>query len=231
MSTERSALLPESGPVGPRKAPTNINERVCVCVSVCLCAHWLCASDDQTGGVIMVMAWRFGRLTGRTMQSLGMHNSVADCQEWPCEAMARWCHGMVTCCQMARYDSWKPSSTPVSKSVLGGSFRKAQREPHAKPLVWSCFHHFQEQLAKMKASKYTHFKILGKKVFNLGDCDVQTPQSVFGLLLMKNWFRFNQGWGQTLMGLACVHMHWPCHQSTHHFATHSSHFVDRLTVC
>ena len=52
---------------------------VCVCLSV----HWLCASDDETSGV---MAWWCGRLTGMTMQTLGV--------------AIRW--------QTAKYDHAKP---------------------------------------------------------------------------------------------------------------------------
>ena len=57
-------LLPESGPIGPSRTPTNIIERVSVCLSTGF------VPVDQTGGV--VMAWQFGRLTGMTMQSLGV---------------------------------------------------------------------------------------------------------------------------------------------------------------
>ena len=63
---------------------------------------------------------------------------LADCQVWPCKAMTRWCRGMVTCCQIARYDSWKPLSAPGQtwvKSVLHGSFRKAQQGPTRSPLL------------------------------------------------------------------------------------------------
>ena len=87
---------PSLGPQGPSRAPTDINERAYVSV------HWLCASDDQTGGV---MAWRFVR-HDHTKPCRG--DSVADCQVWPSKAIARGCHDMVTCCQVARYDSWKP---------------------------------------------------------------------------------------------------------------------------
>ena len=66
--THKVHLLPESGPPGPSRAPTDINERAYVSV------HWLCASDDQTGGV---MAWRFVR-HDHTKPCRG--DSVADCQ-------------------------------------------------------------------------------------------------------------------------------------------------------
>ena len=90
-----NSITPESGPVG--LLPTLLS--VCVCRSV----HWLCACHNQTGGI---MVWRFCKLTGLTMQSLGV--SVADCQVWPCKATAWCCHGIVTCSQVAWYDLWKP---------------------------------------------------------------------------------------------------------------------------
>ena len=45
------------------RAPTDISERVSVCLSTGF------VPVDQTGGV--VMAWRFGRLTGLTMRRHG----------------------------------------------------------------------------------------------------------------------------------------------------------------
>ena len=50
------SVFPEPGPVRPSRTPTDNNERVCVCVclSVCLSVHWLCASHDQTGGVVVI---------------------------------------------------------------------------------------------------------------------------------------------------------------------------------
>ena len=60
---EVCALLPESGPVGPRRAPTGVNERLCVCVSTGL------VPVGETGGA---MTWQFGILLDMTMQSLGV---------------------------------------------------------------------------------------------------------------------------------------------------------------
>ena len=37
---------PSLSPVGPSRAPSNIN--VCTCVSVCVCVHWLCATEWQS---------------------------------------------------------------------------------------------------------------------------------------------------------------------------------------
>ena len=113
--------FPSLGPWGPvGLLPALMSARTCVCVCVCVCV--------STGFVPVtikpVVSWR---------------GDLADCQVWPCKAMVRRCHSMVTCCQKARNDSWKPLPAPGQtwvKSVLRGSFRKAQRGPHAKRLVF-----------------------------------------------------------------------------------------------
>ena len=118
---------PSLGPVGPSRAPANIVERVCV--------HWLCAGDDQTGGV---MAWRFGRLTSKTMQSHGVAiwGQIASYDHenpWHGGVMALW-----LAVRKPSMTLWKVLSAPGQtwvKSVLHGSFRKAQRGPHAEPCV------------------------------------------------------------------------------------------------
>ena len=93
-----NSITPESGPVG--LLPTLVSVCVCVCVSVCPLALCLSRSNRWRHGVAIC------KLTGRTMQSLGV--SMADCRVSPCKAMAQGCHGIVTCCQVARYDLWKP---------------------------------------------------------------------------------------------------------------------------
>ena len=77
-------------------------------------ASWSAGRFGRLAGLTMQsLAWRFwGRLSGMTMQS---HSTVVFI-------------GMVTCCQIARCDSWKPLSAPGVKSVLRGSFRKAERK-------------------------------------------------------------------------------------------------------
>ena len=86
-------FLPESG---PGRAPTNIIERV----SVCLSTGFVPVVIKVSG----VMAWRFGRLTGVTMQSLGVAirwqiTRYAHAKSWHGAVMhmAQCCHGMVTC--------------------------------------------------------------------------------------------------------------------------------------
>ena len=104
------SLLPESGPVGPSRAPANINERVCVCVCVCVsvCLSVCLSVWLSTGFVpvmIMIKRWShgvvaIGKLTDWTLQSLGV---TIRWQIWPRShgTVLSW-HG-VTC--------WYPGQT------------------------------------------------------------------------------------------------------------------------
>ena len=107
-------LLPESGLVEPSRAPTKINERVSV--------HWLCASDDQTGGV---MAWRFGRLTGMTLQSLGV---AIRWQIARCDHAKSW-HGAVM--------AWWLAGTQGNLSNFNGDLLSESQVWLVKALIWS----------------------------------------------------------------------------------------------
>ena len=112
-------LLPESGPLGPsRLLPTLLS--VCVCPSV----HWICASW-QTSGAMM---WRFGRLTGMTVQS---HDTVvlwhgdwlSDSQVWLVKALTGIC----------------PRSE--SNQYFPVLFERSSEGPKRNPLFY-CLHNF-----------------------------------------------------------------------------------------
>ena len=76
---------PNLSPVGTSRPPTDKIERVSLCLPTVFVPVMI-----KVGGV---MAWRFGKLTGMTMQSLGMAIRWQICK---CEVMAGCCHGMVT---------------------------------------------------------------------------------------------------------------------------------------
>ena len=112
---------------------------VCVCVSICLSVHWLCASDDQTGGVMAW--WRLNWQMDRFDHAKTWHgNSLADFQVWSCRVMA-WCPAgtkgqpffLATCCQKAKYDSWNPFkgfhkvSNDLGQSLLQVRLESSQR--------------------------------------------------------------------------------------------------------
>ena len=120
-------FLPESGPIGPRMASTDIIERVCVrvcvcvcvCVSVCLCVCpsvclSVCLSVCQS--VYPLHLWQLANNCKPVVEWCG--DFIADWQVWLSKALARCCYGIMTCCQIARYDSWKPVCPRSEKGVL-----------------------------------------------------------------------------------------------------------------
>ena len=100
--------------------------------SVCVSTGFGSVGDQlQTGSA---MTWRFGRLTGTRMQSLGMaiRRQIARYGHAKRGTVLSW--HMVTCCQIARYDSCQ---VRISQKSTSRFFSKAQRGPHSKPLVSS----------------------------------------------------------------------------------------------
>ena len=68
--------------VWARRAPSNINGRVCVCVCVCVCVSLSTGFvPDLPGGHILVMArWLFGRLKEkREKETKTIGNRKRDC--------------------------------------------------------------------------------------------------------------------------------------------------------
>ena len=99
-----------------------------MCVCVCPSVHWLCAIDDhdQTGGVIARCL--FGRVTDWTWHAKPWSDDwVADCQLWPCEVMARCCHGMMTF-----WYPWQPFSFLWWLVRKPGMTRESPHLPHVE---------------------------------------------------------------------------------------------------
>ena len=116
-----------------------------MCMCVCLSVHWICASWWSIAN-----RWRHGvaiwqRFDRKDHAKPGCGDSEADCQVWPCKAMAHhqctvvlWHCDMLSDSQVLLVKARIPPRSESVKSLLGGSFWNLKGPARAvKPLVWA----------------------------------------------------------------------------------------------